>query len=194
MRAAFALLVDHRVHNWMRRLVLELQTKHQIGYLAASLPAHVSLKQPFPVSDLAGVEGYFDGLARSVEPFPIALTGLGLRIASMGDEEMGILWLDVEESQTLRNLHNRINRELAERFEDTAAPFDGPEYHFHATVAMGERPPAIYRRVYDEYRHLHVPPACTAREMVMFYGGNEGGPDRFITYKILPLGGSGAGA
>jgi 2'-5' RNA ligase len=178
----------------MRRLVLELQSKHQIGYLAASLPPHVTLKQPFPVSDLAGVETYFDGLARSLDPFRVALTGLDLRVALVRDEEMGILWLDVEESQTLRNLHNRINRELAERFEDTAAPFDGPEYHFHATVAMGERPPAVYRRAYDEYRHLDVPPGFRAREVAMFCSADEGRTDRFITYKILPLGGSDADA
>ena len=41
MRAAFALLVDHRVHNDMRKLAVDLHARYGTGLLAAVLPPHI---------------------------------------------------------------------------------------------------------------------------------------------------------
>jgi 2'-5' RNA ligase len=188
MRATFALLVDHRVHNFMRKLAVEIQARYRTGLQAAVLPAHITLKLPFRVTGLAGLEAYFDRLAASIEPFEIALTGLELQMTILEGAEQGVLWLEVEESPTLRGLHNRINEELASRFQDTQAPFDGPDYRFHATVALGGQPPDVYRRIYAEYRDLDVHLRYTATHIAMFYSPDHAQPDQFITCKILPLG------
>ena len=137
MKATFALLVDYNIHNFIRKLAVDIHSKYQTGFLASLLPPHVSLKQPFEASSLSKLEAYFDQLAETIEPFEIILTHLDLSIASFDDNELGILWLDVLETQTLRDLHNRVNRELAERFEHTEAAHDGTEYHFHATIELG---------------------------------------------------------
>jgi 2'-5' RNA ligase len=188
MRAAFALLVDHHVHNVMRKLAVEFHARYGTGLLAAVLPTHISLKQPFPVDDLAALETYFDGLARSLEPIPITLTGLELQVTAEDRDEVGVLWLAVAENPALRGLHDRINRELAGRFRDTRAPFDGPDYRFHATVALGEQPAAVYRALYDQVRDRDVHLSYTARRIALFYEAKGDRPGRFITYKILPLG------
>jgi 2'-5' RNA ligase len=129
MKATFALLVDHNVHNFIRKLAVDIHAKYQTGFLASLLPPHVSLKQPFEVARLAKLVAYFDQLAKTIEPFEITLTHLDLSITSLnGNDELGILWLDVLETSTLRDLHNRVNRELTESFEHTEAAHDGAEY------------------------------------------------------------------
>lgn len=187
MRVAFALLVDHKVHNFMRKLAVDIHVRYETGFLGALLPPHISLKQPFQVADLAELETYFCRLAQSIQPFDITLDGLELQIVSVDDDEYAILWLSVQKNQRLRDLHNRVNQELSEQFEHTSAPFDGAGYRFHATVALGEQP-EVYRGIYEEYRHLTVNLRYTVREIAMFYYDDGGRPGTFITYKVLPVG------
>ena len=189
MKTAFALLVDHNAHNFIRKLAVDIQLNYQIDFTASLLPPHISLKQPFEISSLVETETYFDQLAKSIYPFEITLTHLDLQISSFSGDKVGILWFNVHETPTLRNLHNRINRELSERFENTGALFDGPEYHFHTTVELGGQPAEVYRKIYTKYEHIEVNLTFAARQIVMFYSGDlDGEPDNFITYKILPLG------
>jgi 2'-5' RNA ligase len=189
MRATFALLVDHNVHNFIRKLAVDIHSKYKTGFLASLLPPHVSLKQPFQVSSLPKLEAYFDRLAETIQPFEITLTRLELKVLPFNNNEQRMLWLDVQENQILRDLHNRINRELSERFENTEAAFDGSDYHFHATVELGGQPAEVYRRIYAEYKDIEVNLKFTAREIAMFYYDDSSGrPGAFITYKVLPAG------
>jgi 2'-5' RNA ligase len=189
MRATVALLVDHNVHNMIRKLTVDIHSKYQTGFLASLLPPHVSLKQPFQVSSLSRLEAYFDRLAETIQPFEVTLTHLELKVVPFNDDELGILWLDVEETQMLRDLHNRINQELSERFENTDAAFDGSAYHFHVTVELGGQSTEVYRRIYAEYKDIAANLRFTASEIAMFYYDDfSGRPGSFITYKVLPVG------
>jgi 2'-5' RNA ligase len=189
MRAAIALLVDHQIHNFMRKLAVEFHQRYETGFLGALLPPHISLKQPFQVTDLPAMEAYFDELAKSITPFEISLTGLELQATTFQGNEYGILWLGVEESETLRDLHKRINRELAERFENTGASFDGAEYAFHATVAIGGQPLEVYREFYSTLVSAEHSFSYVTREIAMFYYDDAGQPGTYITYRIQPIGG-----
>ena len=146
MKAAFALLVDDEVHNVVRKLTLEVHRNYSIGLAGSQLQPHVSLKQPFFIADLRSIEAYFDQLAASIEPIALSFP----RIGGPAEGPFPVLWLEVEESATLRELHNRINRELEERFANTQAPFDGPAYHFHLTIALGRDPDPVYRSIIRE--------------------------------------------
>jgi 2'-5' RNA ligase len=188
MKSAFALLVDTTVHNFMRRLAVDINERYRTGFKAAVLPPHISLKQPFQISSLAAVEAYFDQLAQSVEPFEITLTHLELQIVSLDDGEQGVLWLAVREDHALRSLHRRINLELAGRFENTQAPFDGPAYRFHATLAVGGQPVDVYRQIYAEYGPVRANLTYTARELAMYYTEGDSHAAEGFVYKILPLG------
>jgi 2'-5' RNA ligase len=188
VRAAFALLVDPSIHNWMRKLAVEIDGKYKTGLDASKLPPHISLKQSFIAPDLGQVETYFDGLAKTIAPFEIALTHVGFRAFPQNDGEYGVIWLEAHETCALRDLHDRICRELAERFENTHAPTDGVGYRFHATVALGE-PAQVYQKIYAEYEHMQVDLSYTAKEIALFYSDKDSGdPGSFITYKILPIG------
>jgi 2'-5' RNA ligase len=182
MKAAFALLVDHEVHNIVRKLAIEAHQNYQVGLAGSQLPPHVSLKQPFLISDLRAVEAYFDQLAASIEPVVLTFLRIG------GPDDAPVLWLEVEESVTLRHLHSRINQELAERFSNTQAPFDGPAYHFHLTIALGKDPDPVYQSITTEFAYREFALRTIARHVVLFYYDDDQiSPGSFLSYKILPL-------
>ncbi len=188
MKAAFALLADGNVHNVVRKLAWDMHLRYRTGTRHASLPPHVSLKQPFGVADLAALEGYMAELAGSIQPFRISLAGLRVEGTVYEGIEYGILLAEVQETPTLRALHVRLNAELSARFGDTRAPFDGPEYYFHLTVTMGGQPIDVYRRFLGEIVDPTVGLRFTARELAMFVYDEPMGPaGEYMTYRILPL-------
>jgi 2'-5' RNA ligase len=173
----------------VRKLAWQIHLTYRTGTLHCRLPPHISLKQPFAIADLTTLEAYMDELAATIAPFEVTLTELQLEVGRFQEMEYGILWLDVRETETLRQLHNRINRELAERFGNTDAPYDGAAYHFHMTVMMAGQPLAVYRKMYAELAEHTVNLQFPVRELAMFVYDEPMGPTGdYLTYKILPLG------
>lgn len=182
MKATVALLLDHDVHNIIRKWAVEVHQKYQIGFAGSQLPPHVSLKQPFSIPSLPAVETYVDQLARSIDPVALAFPRIG------GPADASVLWLEVEETPMLRFLHTKVNQEVAERFPGTQAPFDGPDYHFHLTIALGGAP-SVYQAMIAELASRNVAFQAMARHLVLFYYDDDQiSPGSFLTYKILPLG------
>jgi 2'-5' RNA ligase len=189
MKATFALLANPETHNLVRKLSWEIHQKFRTGTRHASLPPHVSLKQPFPVSDLPALEKYMDELVGSIRPFEVTLTELQVVPVPFGGAEYGILWFDIEESEVLRGLHNRLNIELNQRFGDTTADFDGKGYRFHMSVMMGGQLLEIYRKFHDEIPKKRVDLTYTATELAMFVYDEPMGPHGdYLCYRILPIG------
>ncbi len=79
MRAAFAVLANVESYNFVRRLAWNFHYQYRTGTIDARLPPHISLKQPFAISDLGALEAYMDELAQAIEPFEVELTKLELR-------------------------------------------------------------------------------------------------------------------
>src|SRR5437867_165882 len=96
MKATFALLANREVYNWVRKLAWEIHQKYRTGTQHCRLPPHISLKQPFRISDLTALEVYLNELARSLEPFEVDLADLQLVPTVFDGTEYGILWLDVQ--------------------------------------------------------------------------------------------------
>lgn len=189
MKATFALLATPEVHNVVRKLSWEFHQKYRTGTRHASLPPHVSLKQPFSVPDLPALEKYMDELTASIRPFELTLTKLSIVPIPFGGAEYGILWYDIEETDTLRGLHNRINSELRDRFGDTSANFDGKAYRFHMSVMMGGQLMDIYQKFHSEIPENRIDLTYTAREMAMFVYDEPMGPHAdYLCYRVLPLG------
>lgn len=168
MKAAVALLSSREVHNRVRKLAWEIQQEHRTGIDVCRLPPHVSLKQPFNVADLEGLGAYIAGLAGNLAPVRIELAHLDLIEAEVDGLASGILWLEVVETPTLRQLHERLNQELTARFGDVSALHDGAEYHFHMTVALGGQPVEVYREIFRAYAGRLANLEFTARELGLF--------------------------
>jgi 2'-5' RNA ligase len=187
VKATFALLADTTIHNLIRRLSWEFHQRYRAGTLP--LPPHVSLKQPFAAADLPALEEYMNSFARSIEPFDIKLTKLDLVSLFYEGTEYGILWADVQKSEELRGLHNRLNEELTRRFGPVPAEHDGEDYHFHMTVMMGGQTIESYRRFYSELENTILDRSFPASELAMFVYDESLGPDsEYLCYKILPVG------
>lgn len=97
--------------------------------------------------------------------------------------------MDVEESEDLRQLHNRVNQELSQRFGDTQADFDGADYHFHMTVMMGGQPLAVYRRFLEELPSQKIHLRFIVRNLGMFVYDEPRGPEgEYMSYKAVAIG------
>jgi 2'-5' RNA ligase len=188
MRATFVLLADLQIHNFVRKLAWGIHCAHDIGLDVGRLPPHVSLKQPFLINDLDALEAYMTEFAASIRPIEIHLPRLQIVKVMIENLETGILWLDVAETPSLRDLHNRLNRELAARFADTQAAFDGVDYHFHMTVAIGSQPWDAYQCMYENIAVTQTSLQFLARELALFvYDDNANLSNGYMTYKIMPL-------
>jgi 2'-5' RNA ligase len=189
MKATFVLLANQDVHNLVRKLSWEIHQKYRTGTHHAALPPHVSLKQPFNVSDLPALERYMDELANSIQPFEVTLTELQAVPIIFDGMEYGILWVDVEETEILRELHNRLNHDLNLRFGDTPADFDGDAYRFHMTVMMCGQLMEICRKYQSDIQLSRIDLRYTARELAMFVYDEPMGPHGDdLCYRIVPLG------
>jgi 2'-5' RNA ligase len=128
-------------------------------------------------------------LAVSITPFEVNLTEIQL-IPIGENDEIGLLWLDVQQTDTLRQLHKRINQELEQRFTNTQAEMDGEGYHFHMSVVIGGQPIEVYRKLYDEISDRKVNLKYTVSELAMFvYDEPLSLNGDYMTYRISPIGG-----
>lgn len=128
-------------------------------------------------------------LASTIQPIALYLTELQVVPLAFEGRDYGILWVDVQETEHLRQLHERVNAELSQRFGNTQADYDGSAYHFHLTVMMGGQALAMYRQFYTGIADPCVNQFYTARELAMFVYDEPIGPQgEYFTYKILPLG------
>lgn len=186
MKAAFALLADYPTHNAVRGLAWQMYQKYGVSLETSRLPPHVSLKQPFDISDVSALEDYVAELASSLSPIDITLTKLELLEVN---EQTGILWLKAEQTPTLHQLHNRLNQELASRFGSAQADFDGQNYQFHMTIAIGGSSLAEYRCAHDEFKDSWREISFRANALALFaYDSVNSQPD-YISYKVLPISG-----
>jgi 2'-5' RNA ligase len=189
VKATFALLSDYKVHNLVRELAWDIHQAYRTGVEVCRLPPHISLKQSFDISDLDALADYMSEFAESIMPFDVRLTELELIDATIDGMASGILWLSVQETALLRGLHNRLNQELTARFGNVPANFDGLDYHFHMSVAIGGQPIEVYRKIINEFSGQLKNLQYTVRELVMFvYDERDSHNAGFMTYKILPLG------
>jgi 2'-5' RNA ligase len=188
MKAAFAFLADREVHNLVRKLSWDIHGKYRTGIDICRLPHHVSLKQPFNIANLEDLEAYAIQFANSMDPLEIKLTELQLIEIPANEMQTGLLWMNTHETEALRGLHNRLHEELTARFGDVTAPFDGLEYHFHMTVAMGNQPLEIYQKAHHEFSNRLKDVQFTARELGLFiYDEHDEANASYIIYQILPL-------
>lgn len=198
MKAAIALLVDQETQNAVRSLVWEMHSSHGLNFRASRLPPHISLKQPFEVADLRPLESYFDQVAAGIAPFEVQLEQMQLIPVDMHGMQTAILWMDVGRSHILLQQHERLNRELAQRFGNTAAAHDGASYHFHLTLMLGDQPIGSYRDAFELYKDRLAHTRCSVKELALFiYDADVFSPEAgeraaadYMLLKTVPLGGA----
>jgi 2'-5' RNA ligase len=189
MRTAIALLVEDDLRNRLASFTLRCRN-YGFNLNVLRLPAHVSLKQPFVVNDFERFEKYFEDFARNTEPQPLELDGL----VFWGNEEYGVVVVRVAASQRLRQLHSQLNAELQQKFGETHADFDGDEYEFHLTIALGPFQAELLPKLENDIATWKMNEVTLSSRLAMFIYEESTRPDPFYglreygTYKVLPLG------
>ena len=181
MRATFALLTPRPLENRFSKLGWDINLRWKTGVQARCLAPHISLKQPFHIGDNLGLlEAYMATFATSIPPFQVELKDFRVWES--------FFVVHVEETPILRDLHNRLNRELPPLFGDVSALFDGDDYQFHLTVTSGNVPAETYREIYAVYAETPVRETFLASELAMFVF-NERAPNLrdYMTHTVLPL-------
>jgi 2'-5' RNA ligase len=189
MRTAIALLVDDELRNRLASFTLRCRD-YGFSLNVLRLPAHVSLKQPFMVHDFERFERYFEQFARQTEPQPLKLDGFIL----WGDAEQGVVVARVAASSRLRQLHAQLNAELEQQFGGTHADFDGEDYEFHLTVAIGALRADLLPQLQNDIPAWKLNEITVSSRLAMFIYEESTRPDPLLgvreygTYKVLPLG------
>jgi len=187
MYVCFALLLDFEVHNRIRKIIYKLIKEQHVGIESSLLPQHISLKQSFYVSDIEEIENYFEEFALSLNSFEITFKAIDLINMKNGENETQVLWLDIQESQGLREIHNRLNNDLMNKFKIPNSGFDGDTFHFHSTLTYGHNQYKELSEIKIELNNVFNETKFQVKEIAMFYSVDELRPGRFITHKILPI-------
>lgn len=192
MYICFALLLPHQIQNEIRKTILQLSLKYPMDLVASLLPQHISLKISFKLPEIERIEKYFDEFAKEINRFSVNFLKVDLLEFEKDGKKKGLLWLDVEENQILRVLHEKLNRELKEKFDIGLASYDGDGYHFHSTLfhdGLKDVPFEAYEQVYSELKDINYRMSADINEIAMFISNHDeeilGGT--FITYKVLKL-------
>lgn len=189
MRTAIALLVEDELSNQLASYTRRCRD-YGFSWNVLRLPAHVSLKQPFVVPDFERFERYFEDFASHTEPQQLKMDGF----VFWGNEEYGIVVVRIAASPRLRQLHSQLNSELEEEFGGTHADFDGDEYEFHLTVAIGAFHADSLTQLQNDIATWQLDEVTVSSRLAMFVYEESTRPDplygvrEYGTYKVLPLG------
>ena len=124
-------------------------------------------------------------MGESIKLFEVLVTDIDLKI--YGDEEEGfaVIWMDIKESKKLRKLHNTIYKYITEHSWDTD---NNDKYHFHSTIALGEQPASVYKKIFRGIDDKKINHNCIVNEIALFCTtDSENKMGTYITYKILSL-------
>jgi len=189
MRIAIALLVEDELSNRLASLTLRCRD-YGFTWNVLRLPAHISLKQPFMINDFERFERYFEKFANHTEPQYLKLDGFSF----WGDEEYGVVVARIAPSLRLRQLHSQLNNELEQEFGETHADFDGDDYEFHLTVAIGAFQADSLPQLENDIATWHLDEVAVSSRLAMFVYEESIRPNPLLgvreygTYKVLPLG------
>jgi 2'-5' RNA ligase len=184
MKAGFALLADRSVSNAVTQLAWDMHLRWQNGIGSRSIPPHISLRQPIDIGgELEAMGEYAHRLAAAVPP-------LSIQLGDLLAWDDGLV-IDVVETPALRQVHDRLIRELGAIYGAVRADHDGAEYHFHMTVAIGGADAATYRRIQANYTDWALPSGFTSVEVGLFVGYERApGAWQFMLHTVLPLTGA----
>lgn len=96
---------EEKIRNICRNINKDFNVCEQ----SFSLPQHISLKTSFNIENYIEVIEYMKELLKDIKSINIKVIGIS--------KINGVIWLDIEENEQLREIHNTLNKKLWERFE-----------------------------------------------------------------------------
>ena len=121
------LVLEKDDENYIRNICKEENKYFNINEQAFTLPQHISLKTSFNVDEYVKVIQYLKEELKDIN-------AIDLETCNLTIIDGKVIWLDIEENTFLRELHNKINLLLKEKFNIGLSGFDGENFKFHSTL------------------------------------------------------------
>ncbi len=188
MKATIVLIADSAAENYGRKLMLEAHKAGGMGFEMARLPQHVSLKQPFFISNLAEMEEFFDKFAAGKKPVSIKMEEVEVCPNNvLGGNPSGCLSMRVEQSKELKEMQKELFEKLEERFGPCPAEHDN-DYVFHMTFAIGGAPYENYLRAFAVLaKKLYGETLKFDKLGLLYYDDDSIRPGTYFCYKVVDL-------
>jgi 2'-5' RNA ligase len=143
VQLAVVIPVSEEIANYATGTQIEILREYGSNPGLDAYP-HITLKMGFAVGDIAPFERYVEELAKGETPFEIS-------VRNFGCFEDGILFLDVEPGAALERLRQRVLGDLSEIHGIRPEAIEGPQFHFHITLAYG-----LSRREFERLRNTYA--------------------------------------
>lgn len=188
MRATIVLIADNEAENYGRSLMLEAHRAGGMGFEAARLPMHVSLKQTFAIGNLDGFVDFFDYFVKQLKPIRIRMEGPEVfPNDALGGIPSGVLMMKVEQSDELKNAQKLLFEQLEKRYGPCPAEHDD-DYMFHMTVAIGGAPFQNYLKAYEVLsKKTYGEEFKFSRAGLFYYDDDMISPGTYFCYKTADL-------
>ena len=121
------LVLEKDDENYIRDICKEENKYFNINEQAFTLPQHISLKTSFNANEYAKVIQYLKEELKDIN-------AIELKACNLTIIDGKVIWLDIEENTFLRELHNKINLLLKEKFNIGLSGYDGENFKFHSTL------------------------------------------------------------
>lgn len=121
------LILEKEDENYIREICKVENKSFNVNEQAFTLPQHISLKTSFNVNEYAVVIEYLKEELKDINTIELEADNLTVIDGK-------VIWLDIKENKLLRELHNRINFLLKNKFNIGLSGFDGENFKFHSTL------------------------------------------------------------
>ena len=161
--------------NYIREICKEENKNFNINEQAFSLPQHISLKTSFNTNQYLTIIKYLKEELKDINTIELKANNLTIIDGK-------VIWLDIEENKFLRNLHNKINILLKEKFNIGLSGFDGENFKFHSTLFQESEFNGNVNKIGLILKEkIKIPQLLYIREL--YFGVSEVG--RVGTYKVI---------
>lgn len=148
MKATIVLLANVEAENFGRKCMLKANRVGAVGFEMARLPHHISLKQPFKISNLDMVESIFDEYAQGLKAITVPLLELDCLPSNVFGYETGVLSIRAERTPELERMQKSLFEILEAKLGPCPAEHDS-DYVFHMTIAIGGADYENYKKAYQ---------------------------------------------
>ena len=175
------LIFNKKDEEYIRSICKDINKNYNLDEVSFSLPQHISLKTSFYIDNYNEVINY---IKKSLKE---NLSNIKVKINGITKINNGVIWLDIEENNKLRRIHNILNDELLNKYNIPLKGFDGDKFKFHSTLFQDKNIDESTNDIIEKLKiNLKLPIILDINE-VNFGLSNSGNIGTYKVYDTLIL-------
>lgn len=118
--------VNKNKEKYIRDYCMEINKEFNVNEQSFTLPQHISLKTSFKTDEYKKIINDLKNIFSKNKKITLKVE----------DVEMvpGVIWLNIEETEELRNYHNTLLKYLKDNYNIDKVGYDGDTFKFHSTL------------------------------------------------------------